>query len=393
MLLMALLTIIGVLLVGLTFFDVFVTVLHPEAESPFSSRLQMTVWQALRTLSRPLRGRSRHRVLGLAVPLLIVTLITTWATLLVLGFGIIYAAWIGVPDAFNVPKVSGGIGFGDAMYFSGVTLGTIGYGDFQPIHPLLRLTSVVEGFAGIAVISMSIAYVLEVYPVLQRKSVLAVLLNEETGGQAHGLPLLVRYLKSGHFETLAGILRSVNLELLFLAEAHRRLPVLHYGHPVDVERSFLRVLLIVQNLVGALRYGMRSGEGLAWSEDPRIRNLEDSFFYALYTLGSSLHLPLTTPLDKTHFNAQAAEAFRNLCGQLASIGLPTPASPDILSAPDDKGASPSEYERAYAGFVRFHVSSDTALVSYLQNTGYTYEEASRAATRPEMLVRELDATQ
>ncbi len=35
-----LLSLVGIVLVGLTFFDVFVTVLHPEAESPYSSRLR-----------------------------------------------------------------------------------------------------------------------------------------------------------------------------------------------------------------------------------------------------------------------------------------------------------------------------------------------------------------
>ncbi|MEO6458159.1 MAG: potassium channel family protein, partial [Chloroflexia bacterium] len=256
-----LVTIVGLLLVGLTFFDVFVTVLHPQAESPFSSRLQTFTWRTLRLASRPLKGRSRHRVLALAVPLLIVVLVATWVTLMVVAFGLIYAAWISIPGAFNIPGQSGEPGLVDALYFSGVTLGTIGYGDFQPLHGLLRLTAVVEGFTGVAVLSMSIAYILEVYPVLQRKTVLAVLLNEETAGQVHGLALLVRYLRGGNFEALAGLLRFVNLELLFLAEAHRRLPVLHYGHPVDVEHSFLRVLLVVQNLVAALRYGMRGGVG------------------------------------------------------------------------------------------------------------------------------------
>lgn len=380
-----LVTILGVVLISVTFFDVFITVLHPQAESPFSSRLQTSTWRVLRLVTRPLRGRWRHRVLGLAIPLLIVVLVGVWVTLMAVAFGLIYAAWIGVPGGFNIPEQGDAPGFADALYFSGVTLGTIGYGDFQPVHPLLRLASVVEGFTGVAVLSMSIAYVLEVYPVLQRKSVLAVLLNEETDGQVNGLPMLSRYLHTGNFEALASLLRMINLELLFLAEAHRRLPVLYYGHPTEPERSFLRVLLVVQNLVAALRYGTAAGVGRQWSQDPRVRDLEDSLFYALYTLGSSLHLTLKSRLVAEEFEAQAAIAFKQLCNDLAALKLPTP------STTVEAAGGLTEYERAYAGFRRFHIAGDTALVSYMLNSGYTYAEATRAATRPEKLVSDLDS--
>ncbi len=385
-----LITVAGIILIGLTIFDVFVTVLHPQAESPFSSRLQMLVWKLMQIAGRGLRGlrgrrgRARHRFLGLAVPLMVVALVGSWIVLLLIGFGLIYAAWINSPGGFRSPNNYAALNWIDAFYFSGVTLGTIGYGDFQPIHPLLRAASILEGFSGVAALSMSIAYVLEVFPVLQRQRVLAVLLNEETAGQVDSIPLLTRYLRNGNFEALADLLRLVNLELLSVAEAHRRLPVLHYAHPTEADRSFLRVLLVVLNLVGALRYGIAGGAGRAWSEDPRVQDLEDSFFYALHTLGSSKHLPLTSNADQKRRIQEVQATFSDMLSRLKSAGLPTPD----LDHNDD--GEPSALHQARSGFLRFHLASDVPLQSYVRNSGYTYVEAIQNAVRPQRLVVELE---
>lgn len=378
-------TALGLVLMSLTMFDLFMTVLHPQVESFFSSRLQTVVWYSVRLAARGLRGRARHRLMGLALPLMIVTLVAVWLTMLLVSFALIYAAWINTPGAFRSPGQFGELAWTDAIYFSGVTLGTIGYGDFQPVHPLLRLASIIEGFGGIGVLSMSIAYMLEVYPALQRASVLAVLLNEETAGQANGLPLLARYLRKNNFEALAGLMRTVNLELLSLSEAHRRLPVLHYSHPVDIERSFLRTLLVVRNLVAALRFGLAGAAGREWSDDPRVQDLEDSLFYTLYTLGSSLHLTLTSDADNSRRVQEITEEFDSLVRHLDAMGLPTP------SDGPSRGGGSSQKMRAQARYLRFYLASDVPLLSYLRNSGYSYAEATQNAVRPEKLVLELEA--
>jgi hypothetical protein len=385
MFLSILVTTFGVLLICFTIFDVFVTVLHPQEESPLSSRLQTTLWSIMRILARGFRGRARHRFLGLAVPLMVAALVATWIGVLLLAFGLIYAAWIGTPGAFRVPAELGKPDWADALYFSGATLGTTGYGDLQPIDPLLRIAAVIEGFSGVAVLSLSIAYVLEVYPVFQRQQVLAVLLNEETAGRVQGLSMLERYLRNGNFEALAGLLRTINLELLFLAEAHRRLSLLHYNHPTETERSFLRILLIIRNLVGALRYGLAGGDGRAWSEDPRVQDLEDSLFYTLHALGSSKHLPLTPKEDSDQRAQDIEQTFHELIGHLKSLHLPTPGTQAI------PGAASSEFSRACTLYVRFYLATDTALRSYVRNSGYKYADAIQNAVRPQMLIVELEA--
>jgi hypothetical protein len=57
-----------------------------------------------------------------------------------------------IPEAFRLPE---GVSGGDPdalqrllMYFSFITLTTIGYGDITPVHPVARTLTMLEGLAG-----------------------------------------------------------------------------------------------------------------------------------------------------------------------------------------------------------------------------------------------------
>jgi hypothetical protein len=301
------------------------------------------------------------------------------------AFGLIYASWVSSPGGFRGPTGGQTLNWGDALYFSGVTLATIGYGDIQPVHPLLRIAAVLEGFSGIAILSLSVAYVLEIYPVFQRLRVLAVLLNEETDGQVEGIPMLVRYLRNNNFEALADFLRTINLDLLFLAEAHGRLPILHYIHPTDVERSFLRTLILVRNLTGVLRYVLAGGDGVPWNDDPRVHDLEDSLFYTLHALGSSKQLPLSARVDNNRSQENAAKAFDAVTARLVAANLP------VYDDTKPPSGGLSRRERSRLLYSRFFASTDLPLHSYLRNTAYTYSDAARNAVRPQRMLEELEA--
>ena len=47
--------------------------------------------------------------------------------------------------------------FTDAIYFSGVTIATLGYGDLAPVNSFVRLLSLYEVFSGILLIAVAIA--------------------------------------------------------------------------------------------------------------------------------------------------------------------------------------------------------------------------------------------
>ena len=49
------------------------------------------------------------------------------------------------------------LGFGEILYFSYVTLTTVGYGDVSPAHPAARMVAIVEAITGLMLVSIVIA--------------------------------------------------------------------------------------------------------------------------------------------------------------------------------------------------------------------------------------------
>jgi hypothetical protein len=104
-----------------------------------SKRVNRTVWGAVRSLARD--GNSR--VLTFGGPLAIVADVSLWIGGVVLAFALLY---LPVLDRFAfAPSVSYGVrNVVEAIYLSGVTALTIGFGDVVADTDVLRLVTVAE---------------------------------------------------------------------------------------------------------------------------------------------------------------------------------------------------------------------------------------------------------
>jgi Ion channel len=86
------------------------------------------------------RGKvTYHRIIG--------------GVLLYLTIGLTFVALFGVlliaePHTFNIPAYEGNFSIGKLIYFSFITLTTIGYGDIVPLHPYARGLANVEAIIG-----------------------------------------------------------------------------------------------------------------------------------------------------------------------------------------------------------------------------------------------------
>lgn len=392
-------TLLGMAIVLLTYLDIWATVLHPGLESPLSNRFHRAAWRSLRLVARHV-PRSRH-LLHAALPLLIGGLISLWLLLLLFGFALLYYPWVGNPAAFSAPPNHTGTPF-DALYMSGTTLFTLGYGDITPRTTALRALALLEAGSGMATISLAIAYVLGVYPALARLRIRATALDAEVAGQVSGIPLLRRYLlgEGRWIGDLNDRLRELALELLELAENHEAHPVLYYSHPPRVQQSILRMLLTVQQLIGLLRYGLSPECHPDLVQNPQVLLLEQSFGYSLRRLSSSLHTTLTEPRRDAATHGDYSSAFARICGELEWMGLTSARQLDehpvaVLaqsrldeesdeaghagawdSAPDpalDQGSrSPLD------AYVTFRLATDPHIAAYAAASGYDLTEVRRS---------------
>ncbi|MCL6735151.1 potassium channel family protein [Streptomyces neyagawaensis] len=164
-----LVSLVGAGLVMLTLRDLFHTLWHPTRHGGLSRLVMTALWRLAR------RFRARRRVVGLVGPLAMVTVVGMWAATVVLGWAIVY--WPHMPGAFAFSPGSEAAqepALLDSVYLSLVTVATLGLGDIAPGEGWLRLVSPLEALVGFALLTATVSWVLEIYPALTRRRVLAV---------------------------------------------------------------------------------------------------------------------------------------------------------------------------------------------------------------------------
>ncbi|KOU57479.1 Ion transport 2 domain protein [Streptomyces sp. MMG1533] len=149
--------------------DLFHTLWHPTRHAGLSRLVMTALWRLARHL------RVGGRVVGLVGPLAMVTVVGMWAVTIMLGWAIIY--WPHMPGAFTFAPGSNAAQqpvLLDSVYLSLVTVATLGLGDIAPADGWLRLVSPLEALIGFALLTATVSWVLEIYPALTRRRVLAI---------------------------------------------------------------------------------------------------------------------------------------------------------------------------------------------------------------------------
>ncbi|GEC08945.1 hypothetical protein SSP24_66000 [Streptomyces spinoverrucosus] len=164
-----LVSLMGAGLVMVTLRDLFHTLWHPTRHGGLSRLVMTALWRLAR------RFRARRRVVGLVGPLAMVTVVCMWASFIVLGWAIVY--WPHMPGSFTFSPGSEAAqepALVDSVYLSLVTVATLGLGDIAPGEGWLRLVSPLEAVMGFALLTATVSWVLEIYPALTRRRVLAI---------------------------------------------------------------------------------------------------------------------------------------------------------------------------------------------------------------------------
>ena len=318
----------GSVLLALITFDIYATVLHSSARyGPVGESLNRSVWRLARGAAFRLSRARRHRLLNMLGPLLLPLLIVVYVLLLVLAFALIYYPHI--PQDFAISEAHGQPGWVDAVYFSGVTLTTVGYGDVVPRVASLRFMALFEAASGLIVISLAITYMLTVYTALERKRAVAAQLYHQAGEGADVAGLIAHHFVEGRFYGLRDALRTVTRDLQGLLESHIDHPVIHYFHPVEVYKSTPRVLFLLLETCAVIRAALDREQTQDLRNYPEVRTLEAAARHVLAQLVDSLDLERrAAPRRATREEAAADERrwrrrYEQTLARLAESGIGT----------------------------------------------------------------------
>lgn len=198
----------GVVVVGLIVWQVFSDLFHPGGTGALSDWIGRSLFTGFKRLPR---------LLPLAGPVALVTVIAVWVGGLIVGFALIYLPTY--PDAFRTS--TGAVPTGSsrlltALYFSFETLITLGYGDIVPESKTIRFVSATEGLVGFGLLTASVSAIVLLYPALSRMRLLARGVSHLVDAErASGIPLA----STGSDVALSSLARDVT---------HARVDLIHF---------------------------------------------------------------------------------------------------------------------------------------------------------------------
>ncbi|EMI24730.1 MULTISPECIES: potassium channel family protein [Rhodopirellula] len=248
---MWLLTILGTIIVALSILETFMAVLHPRAVTgPVTSFVNRMFHKLLKTSI----GQSSYVTL-LSGPVLIVTQVICWASLLLLAFSLIVWPQLGSGIVASSGKPTDTTIWA-AIYYAGFTVTTLGVGDLVPKTAAMQLLTILAAGLGFSFFTLVLAYVISIYSTLSRRNQFANEIDYRTAQTGDSLRYLVPYLSSDEMPLLNQDLYTLSANMAELLESHHFYPSLHYFRFAEDRYAMSRVLrfcLEVASLIKAMQ--------------------------------------------------------------------------------------------------------------------------------------------
>ena len=257
----------GILLVLVGLLDVFFAVLNYDGFSFLSSRVYRAAWSTVRAATKPLPENMRHFGLSIGAPLMIPGTMLMWMAIEILGFGLIYYSQT---DYFSFTSGSRPT-LPHMIYLSGVTIGTLGYGDITPKNPFFGAVTFTQALIGFSIITLFITYILNIYQVLQQWNTLSSGLYHQARGAGDPVTLLKPHFPKGEPSGLDATIGGLHQNLTSYYEGVRRYPLVYYFHSRQARRSVPYVFRMASETAAALRWGLPKGHPAA--EEPGLPTL------------------------------------------------------------------------------------------------------------------------
>lgn len=256
----------GALLIALVLLDVFLTVLYARAGIGIISNLIAgTTWRLFRAVSKPF-GRYRAVVISFCGPAVLVLVIGAWTFALSVGAALMIHPALGTSVA-----ASGGeetpTDFFTALIAGGGSMAIVGASSFEAQTTAFRLLYLFNSVVGMSVVSLSLAYLLQVYSALQRRNAAALdfhLATAETGDAAE---LIAGLGARGNFDNGYSDLSQMATELANVKESHHFYPVLIFFRFDEPYYAMTRLSLVALDTVALIESAL---------DDDKYRWLKES---------------------------------------------------------------------------------------------------------------------
>lgn len=352
--------VLGAVIVLITIVDTFLSVLNYNEPGLVVNRVARGVWIVLRSITRRLPRRYRQTALRQVTGAIMVSVILTWLGGVLLGFALIYFGAMGS----GAIKVDAGApqGFWAALYMSIGQFSTVGVENISSVHPVIDYLTVLQALSSVVLLSMIVAFVLNVFSGIQMLRSLCADVSRPAEGDADPLSTLYPYFPRGVPTDVERYLTVTWGDMNLYGDVLRQTRTAYYFQSGDEQFSAPFALISVSNIVGSLRWGLPVGSSPV-EIMPGLFRLEESLAAARRWISAEmLRLPAEpapVPLPEPEFvrqfalvrtvvppvsvDAMVAE-FDAMCRAVARL-----TSPDR----DDAAALASDPTEAYRRYVQW----------------------------------------
>ena len=251
---------VGVLLVVLAFADLVNTLVttSTSAARAWPSRLvTRTTFTAVRAVARrlPEGSRVRERLLATFAPLLLLELLVMWATLQLVGFGLLWWSVDGLPELSGIP---------DALYYSGVVFFTVGFGEIVPEAAIPRIGAIAEAFVGVVTIALVIGYLPSLYGAYSERERALMTLDDGSGDRITPTNLVMAWSPDADPKKLEQ--RFIEWEgwAARILETHSTLPLLQFFRSHDPRQHWVTALGLLADTALHAQFILGAYDGRAY---------------------------------------------------------------------------------------------------------------------------------
>lgn len=215
----------GALILVLALWDIFQTIVVPRP-TPGRFRIARYVvpptWRLWRRIAASKKdAAARDAFLGVYAPGVAVLLLVMWVAVMVLGYGLILFALRG--EIRPMPT-----SLGEALYFAGTSVLTLGFGELVATGGLARLVVLVGAVTGLGVVALVITFLFSLYASYQRREVLVVTLAARAKSPPSAVALLETYARLDMVDELPALFRDWELWTAEVLDSHVAFPLLGY---------------------------------------------------------------------------------------------------------------------------------------------------------------------
>ncbi len=244
---------LGLYLIGLVVWEGFETIILPRT---VTRSLRLTrgfykvLWPFSARIARKLPEERRDLFLSYFGPLSLPLLLILWAGMLISGYALLQWA---LPHGLE--RLPGMTRFGTALYQSGVTFFTLGYGDVTPRTNIARLVAVSEAGLGFGFLAVVIGYLPVLYQAFSKREAIISLLDSRASSPPSASVMLKRHAEGRQMSNLTSLLADWEIWASEQLESHLSYPVLSYYRSQHDHQSWLGATTAIMDTCALILVG------------------------------------------------------------------------------------------------------------------------------------------